>query len=714
MAYDKELYSLAYKIPKGVLIDKYRDDMINILSRLCPRLEISEIEEAVNYSIATSYDPTNEKFKVKVHNNRTNRTAEMDVLSLSNEILSKKPIMTTQGVLFMRHGSKKNPFYNFVQYLIDKRTEAKNEMKKYPKGSEMYNKLNLTQLNYKVSCNALYGCAAQYSSVFYNLYLCTAVTGQGRGCISASITMFEGLLSDNMKFSSLTEVLQYIENIVKDQKREDKSRFNDWDVLDKNISQEECFLHIMKNCGYDSWVPSDAARDAIWDTICNLDQRCLNVVYYTNNMYEFCDNTRVSNLILTILTKLDSPFLNPNKVPKEIEPEMIMLKDLIYEYCYYRHIWIDKLERVFNMIRDVVLITDTDSCIVSLDQWYKYVLAKTVGIPMKIKYTQEEIKIAADKVELELKKTEPIYEYDFYNDELVQAKRKKYPLIIIEEDNLRYSIVSIMSYIVSQLILDYMVLFSENYNTKTEGRECLLIMKNEFLFKSLLLTHGQKNYSDIQLVQEGNIIPEDKQFDIKGMPISKVDIPESTSKALKNILEYDILRNSFVDQVDIFKKITVLEKQIYQSIKAKKREFHKPARIKSLSNYLKPMTIQGIKASVAYNSIKGEDEEAINLDERNTVLLIKTTINKKNVNKIIESFPEHYMRLKKLLDEVKEFKGTIDTVAIPDNIDIPDWLVPFIDYTKIIQDNLRNFPFDEIGISKNNSRDITHTNIVKL
>ena len=122
-------------------------------------------------------------------------------------------------------------------------------------------------------------------------------------------------------------------------------------------------------------------------------------------------------------------------------------------------------------------------------------------------------------------------------------------------------------------------LFSENYNTAAEDRKCLLIMKNEFLFKSLLLTSGRKNYSTIQVVQEGNIIPEDKQFDIKGMPIAKVGIAESTAKQLKDILEFDVLRKDFVDQIDIIKKFATLEQMIYASIKEGKKEYHKPARI---------------------------------------------------------------------------------------------------------------------------------------
>ena len=118
-------------------------------------------------------------------------------------------------------------------------------MKKDTEGSEEFNRWRLKQLNYKVSCNALYGCAGNWSSIFYNLYLCTAVTGQGCGCISASITMFESFLANNIKFGSLTEVLQFIDNIVRDQDNPKFRQFDDASVLDRNISIEEAFLKVM-------------------------------------------------------------------------------------------------------------------------------------------------------------------------------------------------------------------------------------------------------------------------------------------------------------------------------------------------------------------------------------------------------------------------------------------------------------------------------------
>ena len=155
------------ELPSGELIVRYKEDMLNILQKLCPKLDFIDLEEGINYSISKHFKNQN----ALIDNNYTKRKANMDFVSLANQLLKGNIIMTTQGVLFQKHGTVKNPFYNFIQYLVDKRDEAKNEMKKHPKGSELYNKYNLQQLNYKVSCNALYGCAGNWSSIFYNLYL---------------------------------------------------------------------------------------------------------------------------------------------------------------------------------------------------------------------------------------------------------------------------------------------------------------------------------------------------------------------------------------------------------------------------------------------------------------------------------------------------------------------------------------------------------------
>ena len=71
------------------------------------------------------------------------------------------------------------------------------------------------------------------------------------------------------------------------------------------------------------------------------------------------------------------------------------------------------------------------------------------------------------------------------------------------------------------------------------------------------------------------------------------------------------------------------------------------------------------------------------------------------------------MRANELLKD-PNYKAGITSIAIPSNIDIPDWIIPFINYTDIIQSNLRNFPLEELGISKMDSKNVTHTNILQF
>ena len=124
---------------RGEIISRYEKDMFDILSKICYRLEPDEIMEGITYSV-------NKRFKdgkAVIDNTYTKKKAEIDFSRLADDLLGGKVIMTTSGVLFKKYKTVKNPFYNFVQYLADKRDEAKKKMKQYPKGSEMYNKYNL-------------------------------------------------------------------------------------------------------------------------------------------------------------------------------------------------------------------------------------------------------------------------------------------------------------------------------------------------------------------------------------------------------------------------------------------------------------------------------------------------------------------------------------------------------------------------------------------
>ena len=551
---------------------------------------------------------------------------------------------------------------------------------------------------------------------------------------------FEMFLADNVKFGSLNELVEFVNHICSERRQR---KFNDSIILNHIPTREECFAKLVLDTGY-RWVPNEAELDIIWKIVNNLSQEDITRVYYKNNLYEFTSNNYIFDIIRKMLKNLQRPFYTSAKVPPEIAEDINYLKDLMMEYVYYRYMYIDRIDRCDNMIKSVTMVSDTDSTIISVDAWYRFVVNKINEEELRIaNYCPDPI-MFLDKNEdgeydckgwmnhLDFEPKQ--YDYDFNTDEIVEMERFNKPDILTANDNVRYSIINIIAYVLDNTVNDYMIKYCQNTNSVKEeyhpAKECKVYAKNEFLFKRLLMTLVKKNYASIMEVQEGNMVPEKKQLDVKGIEIlTKSSKALSTRKALQKILLDDILRAPVIDQLKFVKDIAIFQKQIVDSVKSGSKEFYKPVTIKSMSAYDDPMRIQGIKASIAWNMIKPADVEAINLQERNAVDIAKVQIDRATVDRIKDTFPEVYMNILNALDDdtfktyVKNPKtgqkdklisNEIVAVAIPLDIVLPAWLEPFIDYDSILADNLNGFPYESIGIKRLGKNNINCTNIVQL
>lgn len=560
-----------------------------------------------------------------------------------------------------------------------------------------------------------------YTSLVYNINVATSITSQGRALVSSMTLFFEAFLSNNVKYGSLNEVLESIRNIVSEGP---KRKYRDRDILDKNITRKECFVKVAISCGY-RWIPTKEELDIIWMAIQNLSQEDLNRVYYKNNLYEFMSNSSMRKAIRIIMTSLDKPYMNPNKPPKNIKPMLDELVEILKEFVYYRYMFIDRIDRCATMMKNVTLISDTDSTIVSLDAWYRFVLEdiKDIDMPLtkvavppifKIKF--DEFGDIVDGSNKAIEYFEPDYDYDFFSDELIELEHCINPTVILPQDNIRHTILNILSYVNTALVNDYMEAFCFNtHSWKPEDkRKCKIYSKNEFTFQRALLTLGMKNYATLQEVQEGALIPKDKQLDIKGIEaLTKSTKSKSTREALQKVLLEDIMRAPSIDQFKIVKDLAILEKKIINSLYDGSREYYKPVTIKSINTYNDPMRIQGIKASIVWNALKDDDLPAINLDERNAIDVAKVRIDPKTIEKIRDKYPETYEKAAELIKD-KSFKSGIDSIAIPLDSIIPEWLLEFIDYTTIVNDNIGGFPYESVGIKRFNRNDINYTNILSL
>ena len=202
----------------------------------------------------------------------------------------------------------------------------------------------------------------QCSSLFYNIYVAEAVTRQGRSYISCSIMLFEAFLGGNSKFNSLNEVITFIHNVVSEK---NERKLLDEYILDRNITREECFYKLLHDADVMIWVPTKKEMSLLWERLESLDQEDINRLYYKNNLYMFAELPVVNDLNIKILQELKTPFMTPNNVPEEIQDDLDTLTQMMKEYVYYKYPYIDKLDRIEYMQRDIVCVSDK-ICVASL------------------------------------------------------------------------------------------------------------------------------------------------------------------------------------------------------------------------------------------------------------------------------------------------------------------------------------------------------------
>lgn len=128
-------------------LKEYMDMMSNSVKLLYPNINDEVLYEALKYSIKKRYKPTN----ASIDNNYTRERVDKTVLQLCDYIADKKPIITSYGVLFQRHGTVPNPLKEIIEDFLKARKLHKKQMFQYPKGHELFEFYNLLQSLTKMS-----------------------------------------------------------------------------------------------------------------------------------------------------------------------------------------------------------------------------------------------------------------------------------------------------------------------------------------------------------------------------------------------------------------------------------------------------------------------------------------------------------------------------------------------------------------------------------
>ena len=73
-----------------------------------------------------------------------------------------------------------------------------------------------------------------------------------------------------------------------------------------------------------------------------------------------------------------------------------------------------------------------------------------------------------------------LHDYDFATDTVTESKALRKLVLENDQDALKYSIIGIIGYICSKVIVDYLEQYTKLTGSYTEGVQCRMVMKNRF------------------------------------------------------------------------------------------------------------------------------------------------------------------------------------------------------------------------------------------
>lgn len=181
------------------------------------------------------------------------------------------------------------------------------------------------------------------------------------------------------------------------------------------------------------------------------------------------------------------------------------------------------------------------------------------------------------------------------------------------------------------------------------------------------------------------------------LSIRKTSVPKTLRKQFTKILQEDVLEKEVIDLKTIINKYDQMEAQISDSLKAGKTEYVLPKNLEVIESYKTPDTIESVRAAIIWNALEPENQivppEKINIIKLNCIDKADPRL-----QKLKETHPDKYNTIMKVVFNEGVSTPKLDIsrfgfncVALPKSLDsIPEYLLPFVDYTDMINTNMTN------------------------
>lgn len=615
-----------------MLLTLYMREQLKNLKIVFPEVDEETLKEIIQKTTIELKKP--KKLLIETKNERK----KISVQTFDKLMAADQPILLKSGMLYKRHSQSYNILAEMLKYLDELRSKYKNDMFEHINDedktfSEM---CNIFQRTIKIIMNSFYGATIQGQSIFYNPDFGPSITYQGECVIMTAISIFERIVSNNITFYTLSDVLNYCNNIISEEYVNDLD-FEEGDVVynSEPMSKEVLIKYLLKHFE-DPTSLSVQSIETLDDYLSKLSYYDYCKIFYKNNLIPFIDLIHED-----FEETIREDYFNPMKPPSpELKDKLEEIWSLINDWCMYNYNNYYSFYEAHYRKRKAVLTIDTDSNFVfiynlceSIDKYYK----------------------------------------------------------CLDTDNKIISIVSVIVYFLTKVIAITFERLTANSNIEPEYRG-LITMKNEVLNKRIFLTTKKKQYSYKLLSKEGNKLDNPK-VEITGLAIRKVDCNKLVGNYFKDILKEDI----FVDSTDIdlskvISKVFKLEEMIEESIKSGSTDYSIPEKANQADAYVEPFNQQAYRGTVLWNTLFPDKEISLPNKVNSIKLKIPNDWNAMKKYLTDNHFEEYIESFKTIFDTEAMFKKDILTIiCLPKNEKkIPKVIRDFIDIDKMVLDNINN------------------------
>lgn len=626
-------------LAKNKFFINYIEKMINCLKMSFPELPDEKLKEIVVNTIKEKVKNKN----IIIENNYTNKSYKYTLHDLLNLSYNKNFIFTPYGTIFKTHKKAHNLNYDFLEYLKVSRSEKKNLKFEAMKTGDIHkeNFFDMFQLAFKLLMNSYYGITKETSSQFYNEIIPASITYTGYALITTSIMAFEQFLANNIKITSLSNLINYFNNIINI--KEYELNLKDYIDKDKLINKKE-FLNYLKTIV--SFNLSDYKEELI-NIINNLSIENINKIYFINNIYTFIkSSSKTFNLIKDTLE---------NKNTDNYEEIWNILKNFV-SYPFQTE---NRYNRIHTLERKFILGCDTDSNFCGLESWYDFIKENNINgdefdiahlaIYFLYNFINNEImkKFTSDcNVPIEQQPLINMKSEFLFSRMMFTRNKKQYAGLLIEQEGNEFK----------EPKIELKGLSIKKSNVRPETRKFFIsLIKDDILNNdNINLSYILNKYHNFENIIKDSLINGETVFlkSDKSNDIESYKLPYTIQSVRGTIIWNELYPNNTINTPT---KVNILK-----------------LKVKTLEDLEKLMDIK--KYNREYNIIKD--------------IIFTSKPKKENDGSIVET--------NNLL------KYGFEIIALPKSLEkIPEWLLPLVDYECIIKDTITvgNIILESLGFS---------------